>query len=500
MDELEQFLKQQFGYDEFKESQRSIIEAVLQGEDVFAMLATGAGKSLCYQLPALWKKGTAIVVSPLLSLMENQVQELKQAGIRQAAAYNSFLSPPEKEYILEHLSEYKIVYISPESLQQPEFAGKLSGLDVSLLAVDEAHCISQWGHEFRTDYLKIHEIRRLAGFPPCLALTATAAEEARKDIIEKLELRHPFVHCDSVDRPNIFLDVRKTTDEEEKLETLREELSRLPLPGMIYVSSRHKAEELASFIRKECSLNTSAYHGGMTKEDRRLVQQQFLSDEIDVICCTNAFGMGINKPNIRFVIHYHYSKDIESFVQEIGRAGRDGRQSVSLVLHDRLDGMLPRRLLEHEFPSEEDVGIICKDPDLPELLSQRIFQERYGLEEVHARFLLYYVQEWRQSSRTHPLDAYVSDIIRRRSAWKRQKLEQKERWLMQEEQCRRTALLEVFDEDGKSSGFPCCDLCGDHVRYTDEEQQKQRSSAELSWKERLAVILHQHGRNGGEAP
>ncbi|SFL98575.1 RecQ family ATP-dependent DNA helicase [Salibacterium qingdaonense] len=489
MDKLKPFLEKHFGHTTFKEGQRQIIEAVINGEDVFAMLATGSGKSLCYQFPALWKKGTAIIVSPLLSLMENQVQELKQSGIRQAAAYNSFLSPPEKEHILRHLADYKIVYISPESLQHPEVASRLEKLNVSLLAVDEAHCISQWGHEFRTDYLRIKEIRRLAGNPPCIALTATASADAKKDIIEKLELTNPLVHCDSVDRPNIYIDVRKKKNEEEKRETLREECSRLPLPGMIYVNSRLKAEELAAFIREENGLKTSAYHGGMSNEDRRLVQQQFLNDEIDVICCTNAFGMGINKPNIRFVIHYHYSKDMESFMQEIGRAGRDGRQSLSLVLYDAADGMLPRRMLEHEFPSEEEIRMVSHDPDRPEWTTSRFLLERYGLEEVHARFLQFYIHKWYQSSRTQPLEDFISSVIQRRMEWKLQKLKQKEYWLHQKDRCRRTALLEVFDEHNKNIVTPCCDVCGEYTMHV-YQQRKERES-ELSWEERLKWILHQ---------
>ncbi|SFP40333.1 RecQ family ATP-dependent DNA helicase [Salibacterium halotolerans] len=490
MDKLKPFLEHYFGYTTFKDGQRQIIEAVIRGEDVFAMLATGSGKSLCYQFPALWKNGTAIIVSPLLSLMENQVQELKQAGIRRAAAYNSFLSPPEKEYILRHLNDYKIVYISPESLQQPEFASRLQKLDVSLLAVDEAHCISQWGHEFRTDYLRIKEIRRMAGNPPCIALTATAAAEARKDIMEKLELTRPFIHCDSVDRPNIYIDVRKKKNEEEKRTTLQDECSRLPLPGMIYVSSRHKAEELAAFIREENGLKTSAYHGGMSNEDRRLVQQQFLNDEIDVICCTNAFGMGINKPNIRFVIHYHYSKDMESFMQEIGRAGRDGRQSLSLVLFDTADGMLPRRMIEHEFPSEEEVRMVSHDPERPDVVSSRFLLERYGLEEVHARFLQYYIQTWQKTKGAEPLDEFVSAVIERRMEWKLEKLKQKEHWLHQTVQCRRTTLLEVFDEHKTSTVSPCCDVCGEHTMHG-QEQHRNTGQQALSWEERLKWILHQ---------
>ncbi|WP_185819592.1 RecQ family ATP-dependent DNA helicase [Salibacterium salarium] len=205
MGTLDNRLYEWFGYSSFKHNQREIIESVLSDEDVFFMTATGSGKSLCYQLPALLKQGTAIIVSPLLALMENQVQELKQLGIKNVASYNSFLSLTEKKRILNRLPEYKLIYISPESLQQKDVLDKLSRLNVSLLAVDEAHCISQWGHEFRTDYLKIGEARNKMGNPPCLALTATAAPEVRKDILDKLNMIDPVIKCDTVDRANISI-------------------------------------------------------------------------------------------------------------------------------------------------------------------------------------------------------------------------------------------------------------------------------------------------------
>ncbi|WP_026700989.1 RecQ family ATP-dependent DNA helicase [Salibacterium aidingense] len=493
METLDNFLKKTFGFTSFKHNQRCIIEAVLQDRDVFAMQATGAGKSLCYQLPALWKEGTAVIISPLLSLMENQVQELKQMGMKRVAAYNSFLTPQEKQYILKHLSSYKIIYISPESVQQPDFLSRLQDLHVSLLAVDEAHCISQWGHEFRTDYLKIKEVRRQSGNPPCLALTATAAEEVRQDVMEKLGLSNPVVLCDSVDRPNISLYVDQQHLELEKREALKKYVSNLSLPGMVYVSSRHKAEELSEIIRRETSLQTSAYHGGMTKEDRHLIQQQFLSGEIEVICCTNAFGMGINKPDIRFVIHFHFSKDIESFMQEIGRAGRDGNQSFSILLYSEQDGHFPRKMIEKEFPTEQEVKIVCDShPSRGQNeLTYPLLLETYGMEEVHARFFYYYWIEAKKAGNQNPQE-YILAVIRRRKEWKHKKLVQMEQWISRMDRCRRQTLLEAFGEFETVSPELCCDNCG-HSLPLRKTANRSKKADSISWEKRLQALLHQLG-------
>ncbi|RSL32075.1 ATP-dependent DNA helicase RecQ [Salibacterium salarium] len=491
METLEKRLYEWFGYSSFKYNQRDIIESVLADEDVFSMIATGSGKSLCYQLPALWKKGTAIIVSPLLALMENQVQELKQIGIKKVAAYNSFLNIKEKKRILNRLSEYKMIYISPESLQQEEILKQISNLDVSLLAVDEAHCISQWGHEFRTDYLKIGNARERMGNPPCLALTATAAPEVREDIIDKLHMKSPVSICDTVDRPNISIQAIKKEKEEDKRTSLLEFTRNLPKPGMVYVGSRKKAEDLAEMIKNETSFTAAAYHGGMTKEDRHLIQQQFLLDEVQIICCTNAFGMGINKPNIRFVLHFDYPKDIESYVQEMGRAGRDGYRSSSILLHSDTDYFFPRRIIEWEFPSEEEVHYIChllQAEDRANISKQTI--ESYGLEDVHARFMLHYWEEWRNTAEEHYPEDFINMVIKKRKRWKFHKLSQMENWISNTAECRRKTLLETFGECLRRQPNPCCDICGiSESPAHDEDAAASRQF--VPWQDRLYALFHQ---------
>ncbi|MDQ0299475.1 ATP-dependent DNA helicase RecQ [Salibacterium salarium] len=497
MGTLDNRLYEWFGYSSFKHNQREIIESVLSGEDVFLMTATGSGKSLCYQLPALLKQGTAIIVSPLLALMENQVQELKQLGIKNVASYNSFLSLKEKKSVLNRLPEYKLIYISPESLQQKDVLDKLSRLNVSLLAVDEAHCISQWGHEFRTDYLKIGEARNKMGSPPCLALTATAAPEVRKDILDKLNMKDPVIKCDTVDRTNISIrTIKKETEEEKRIELI-DCVRKLPKPGMVYVGSRKKAEELAEAIKNEMPFAASAYHGGMTKEDRHLIQQQFLLDEVQIICCTNAFGMGINKPNIRFVIHFDYPKDIESYVQEMGRAGRDGQRSTSILLYTEIDHVFPRKMIEWEFPTEEEVQYICevlRTDDSHDVTRKRV--ESYGFEDVHARFISHYWEEWRNKEDARSQEEFINMVIKRRKGWKFNKLIQMEEWISNNNKCRRETLLETFGETLQSPAKQCCDVCGITEPLEDVDEAGDAGFPMMSWQDRLYALLQQQTHKG----
>ncbi|SDH08828.1 ATP-dependent DNA helicase RecQ [Alteribacillus persepolensis] len=493
---LEDYLFKYFGYTSFKENQKSIIQAVLNQQDVFAMLATGSGKSLCYQLPAFINEGLTVVVSPLLALMENQVQELKQKGLKQVAAYNSFLSFQEKNWIMQHLDSYKILYISPESIQQENVCEALAKQQISLFAVDEAHCISQWGHEFRTDYLQLGKVRRALGSPPCLALTASAPPEVRDDILYQLECVRPVLFCDSIDRTNISIEAASVPTTEEKKTTLLNYVKSMPMPGMVYVSSRKKAEQLTRLMTDRLDVSAFYYHGGMTQEDRNLIQQQFLQGEVDVICCTNAFGMGINKPNIRFVIHYDYPKDLESYIQEMGRAGRDGQRSTSIILRTENDLFLPRHLIEKEFPAEEELSAVLtwwkeksRQWDLTFLIQQ------CGLEEVHARFIYYYFKKWQETETAsqdvdiEEVKTYLLEIIHKRKTWKYRKLRQIEQWLWSDDSCRRERLLHAFGEKQKQRLKQCCDVCGISP-LRQEKGHADQAAGERTWQERLASLLH----------
>ncbi|SFE33280.1 RecQ family ATP-dependent DNA helicase [Alteribacillus iranensis] len=488
---LESYLYEYFGYPSFRTYQREIITSVLDGKDVLAMLPTGTGKSLCYQLPALICSGLSVVISPLLSLMDNQVQELKWAGFKKVAAYNSFLSYQEKRYILRNMKKYKLLFISPESIQQDVVLEELRKQQIDLFAVDEAHCISQWGHEFRTDYLKLGRVRELLGNPPCLALTATAAPTIQTDINNKLQLQEPVLFYESIDRTNISLEVVDTDSERNKKETVVHYIKQLPKPGIIYASSRRKTEELARLINEKTESHAYSYHGGMSAEDRQLIQQQFISGDIDVMCCTNAFGMGINKSNIRFIIHYHYPKDIESYVQEIGRAGRDGLPSSAILLYTEGDGILPRQVIELEFPDTPHIEAAITRMDDKEsdyTLEKRLIDE-CGWEEQHARFFVYYWKEWRLLENSDlKASEYIASIAEKRKQWKRGKLKQMEEWLHNATVCRREKLLHCFEETLTKRPERCCDICGTAELPAGQRMERKKQES-LDWKARLHKLF-----------
>lgn len=350
MDALE-ILKEYWGYDSFRPMQEDIVNAALDGKDVLAILPTGGGKSVCFQVPALMREGIAIVVTPLIALMKDQVQNLNDRGIK-ALCVNAGMGQREVEIVLNNAAygDFKFLYVSPERLGTRLFKNYVQEMNVSYIVVDEAHCISQWGYDFRPDYLQIGKVREMAD-APVIALTATATPEVADDIMNRLGFQEKTLIKSGFERPNLSYIVRKC---EDKLGQLLSICSSVAGTGIVYVRSRRKTEELAAFLTAN-GVSSSFYHAGLGPDFRTDRQAKWKKDEIRVVVCTNAFGMGIDKPDVRFVIHFDLPDSPEAYFQEAGRGGRDGKRSFAVLLWNSNDLKRMRQIATVSFPSLEYV-------------------------------------------------------------------------------------------------------------------------------------------------
>ncbi|MBU9714278.1 RecQ family ATP-dependent DNA helicase [Evansella tamaricis] len=499
MDKLERLLHDKIGFKSFRTGQRDIIQSVLERKDVVAIIPTGGGKTLCYQFPSKLIDGITIIVSPLLSLMEDQVHQLRAYGDKSAVQINSLLSFEERTRVLKELTNQSMLFISPEMLGNEYIKKRLKSLPVGLFVVDEAHCISQWGHEFRTDYLRLKEVRALLGSPPCLALTATATPQVEKDIIMELGMKNPTIHRFSVNRKNIRMNINQAENTKEKEENFFEFLSTVEHPGIIYTATRNDALRLSEKMNV-MGFNAAFYHGGMTKEDRILVQYQFLNNEIPFICATNAFGMGVNKQNIRTVIHMHLPSSIEQYVQEIGRAGRDGMESIATLFFSKEDQTLPRRFIEMEYPTDKELQLWLIDGlsfyRKEDSIQANWLKDFFQIDDVRWRMLRYYLEK---SGIIHAdlllMNKINSQYVNRLSAFFMNRKNKKELCLdrfvklVKGNQCIRQGILSYFGESYTFEQEACCSVCG----YLEEKWEKKKKPIQrmeyISWQEQLQKML-----------
>lgn len=475
--DLHLILKERFGYTHFRTGQKEVIQHVLNKHDCVAILPTGMGKSLCYQLPGYILPGSVLIISPLVSLMEDQVMQMRKNGEKRVVALNSFLSFAERNRVISRLGDYKFIFVSPEMLSHEFFGSQLKRIEIGLIVVDEAHCISQWGFDFRPDYLRIGEY--LSGWKsPILALTATADTKVINDIKSYLKMDEPAIERHSLDRPNISYSIIQLNSTLEKTNWIKERILQTTGPGIIYTSSRKRADELA-FELQAAGLHIQSYHAGKEQDERAIIQEQFLNDELKWICATNAFGMGVHKSDIRQVIHEHLPSNIAGYLQEVGRAGRDGLPSAATLLYMPADERMTSFIIQSDRPDESQMRHYVKM--LTEGQDSSTSAELAGLSDTGRRIVDYYLERY-------SLDE-INERMKTLSAEKESEL-QKMLNLVQSTHCIRETVLSYFGEQCQEKPEACCSTCGlNEVEWLTEKTSKKNRNVKVTWNERITNLL-----------
>lgn len=434
-------LKAAYGYDDFRPLQKRVVESVLAGRDTLAVLPTGGGKSICFQIPALALGGLTIVISPLLALMADQVAALKRREVA-AESLNSLLSAEDSAAVMQRLAAGKIqlLYLSPERAERLAPILVEQGIKPTLLAIDEAHCISEWGHDFRPSYRRLAAFREAVGKPQTVALTGSATAQVRDDIATSLSLRGHRLILGSFNRTNLWFGVERIHRPSDRLPALLRQLAPRPGIGIVYASTRNSADTIAQRLRF-AGHKAVAYHAGLTRERRAELLAQFTAEELEVVVATSAFGMGIDAPRVKLVVHWSMSPTPESYYQEAGRAGRDGNAARCLLLYHPQDTEIHRRQLDVTFPSRKLLEELWRDP---------------AMRRRHPSNVLASADRLAEECGAEPTPADWLRVRRRRQVAER-RLEVMNRYAI-DNRCRRQALLGYFGEEAKPCGD--CDVCG----------------------------------------
>lgn len=458
---LEEALMYYYGFTDFRPMQKEIIQALLNRKDVLALLPTGTGKSLCYQLSGYLLEGIVIVISPLVSLMEDQVNNLWSIGEKRVVALNSLLTPAEKQYVLQNLSNYKFLFLSPEMASQPIVMQAISNQKIALLVVDEAHCISQWGIDFRPEYRNIDSFKAYLNHPLTLALTASATQTVKEELLNLVLSDNYELFEQPIDRKNIFLQVMSV---DEKLTTLNSLLKNLKGAGIIYCATRKKVEALYQELKSDYQV--AYYHGGLTGNQRQLLQAQFKRNQLQILIATNAFGMGIDKSDIRFVIHYELPDSLENYVQEIGRAGRDGKQSQAILLYQANDEQI------HYFLQEQQKNARIEYESWHEHAPQLLNEQYLSDQQL----------KWQQQIQKEGYEIFMQRLRSNENV----KLQMLQKMLayIQTTKCRRQWLAEYFNNTQPKQPTYCCDIDTDlSPEYFEQIQvhSNQQENVEKQW-------------------